>query len=165
MTLFAGALLRTIEFVMVTTDASFPGPGERGGGSRELGSGADDARRGEGRGRRGAGRRRDRSPRDAARARALGGEAHGQAALDRGAGVTWCTPLSPWTVVQNWHGIHKPRACLLDGPPSWVSPAASSSLCPQAWGELWGRGGGGAGRLALLNDARKHQLFVCLTSG
>lgn len=46
MTLFAGALLRTIEFVMVTTDASFPGPGERGrGGSRELGSGADDARR------------------------------------------------------------------------------------------------------------------------
>lgn len=45
MTLFAGALLRTIEFVMVTTDASFPGPGERGrGGSRELGSGADDAR-------------------------------------------------------------------------------------------------------------------------
>lgn len=29
MTLFAGALLRTIEFVMVTTDASFLGPRER----------------------------------------------------------------------------------------------------------------------------------------
>lgn len=29
MALFAGALLRTIEFVMVTTDASFLGPGER----------------------------------------------------------------------------------------------------------------------------------------
>lgn len=50
MTLFAGALLRTIEFVMVTTDASFPGPGEHGrDGSRELGSRAADARRGEGR--------------------------------------------------------------------------------------------------------------------
>lgn len=53
MTLFAAALLRTIEFVMVTTDASFPGPGERGGGSRELGSRADDARQGEGTGGRG----------------------------------------------------------------------------------------------------------------
>lgn len=38
MTLFAGSLLRTIEFVMVTTDASFPGP-------QELGRGADDARK------------------------------------------------------------------------------------------------------------------------
>lgn len=33
MTLFAGALLRTIEFVMVTTDASFPPP--RGVRARE----------------------------------------------------------------------------------------------------------------------------------
>lgn len=63
MTLFAGALLRTIEFVMVTTDASFPGPGERGrGGSRELGSGADDARGGEGRRRRGPGPASVRNP-------------------------------------------------------------------------------------------------------
>lgn len=145
MTLFAGALLRTIEFVMVTTDASFPGPGERGGGSRELGSGADDARRGEGRGRRGAGRRRDRSPRDAARARALGGEAHGQAALDRGAGVTWCTPLSPWTVVQNWHGIHKPRACLLDGPPSWVSLQPLLPSAPKPGGSCGDAVGAGRG--------------------
>lgn len=47
MTLFAGALLRTIEFVMVTTDASFPPPrGARARARRrqELGSRADDAR-------------------------------------------------------------------------------------------------------------------------
>lgn len=43
MTLFAGALLRTIEFVMVTTDARFPGP-------QELGSRADDAHGSQGRG-------------------------------------------------------------------------------------------------------------------
>lgn len=47
MTLFAGALLRTIEFVMVTTDASFPalrGARARARWRQELGSGADDAR-------------------------------------------------------------------------------------------------------------------------
>lgn len=54
MTLFAEAPLRTIEFGMVTTDASFPGPGERGGGRGQPGSRADDARGGEGRRRRGA---------------------------------------------------------------------------------------------------------------
>lgn len=76
MTLFAGALLRTIEFVMVTTDASFPGPGERGrGGSGELGSGADEARRGEGCRRRGTGPANVRSPRDTVRPGAGGGEA------------------------------------------------------------------------------------------
>jgi hypothetical protein len=46
MTLFAGALLRTIEFVMVATDASFPGPrGARARRQQELGSRADDAPR------------------------------------------------------------------------------------------------------------------------
>lgn len=113
MTLFAGALLRTTEFVMVTTDASFPGPGERGGGSRELGSGADDARRGEGHRRRGTGPPRVRNPRDAVRPRGRGGEASGQAAWDRGARVANAhrSPLGPQC--RMGMGVHKFLAGLL----------------------------------------------------
>lgn len=82
MTLFAAALLRTIEFVMVTTDASFPGPGELGGGSRELGSRADDARQGKGHWRQGTRPPRVRNPRDAVCPQGRGGEAGGQATVD-----------------------------------------------------------------------------------
>lgn len=97
MTLFAGALLRTIEFVMVTTDASFPGPGELGG-SRELGSGAADARQGEGYLRRGTGRRgsgcalKAAEDRPAARphwSEVLGWTVHTALALDHSAELEW----------------------------------------------------------------------------
>lgn len=102
MTLFAGALLRTIEFVMVTTDASFPGPGELGG-SRELGSGAADARQGEGYLRRGTVRRgsgtrgtlcalKAAEDRPAARphwTEVLGWTVHTALALDHSAQLEW----------------------------------------------------------------------------
>lgn len=98
MTLFAGALLRTIEFVMVTTDASFPGPGERGrGGSRELGSRADDARRR----RRGLGPAHVRSPGTLCTPQLAEDRPRCQVAWDRGG---WSTQLSPWTAVRNWDG-------------------------------------------------------------
>lgn len=88
MTLFVGALLRTIEFVMVTTDASFSGPGERGrGGSREPGSGADDARGGKGHRWRGTGPPSARSPGDAVHPEPAEERPGCLGALDRGSGV------------------------------------------------------------------------------
>lgn len=132
MTLFAGALLRTIEFVMVTTDASFPGPGELGG-SRELGSRADDARQGEGCLRRGTGPPRVGKPRDAVRPQGHGGQACGQATLERGAGVDSAhrSCLGP----QSRIGMEVPKllACLLDCLVLLGVLAASSSLCPRTW--------------------------------
>lgn len=132
MTLFAGALLRTIEFVMVTTDASFPGPGERGGGGgsgrREPGRRAEDARRGEGRRRRGTGPPRCRNPRGAAGPQGRGGQAGGQAMLDGSAGVA-NAQRSRGPRGRVGMEVHEFFACLLNCPGLLGVLAASSALC------------------------------------
>lgn len=133
MTLFVGALLRTIEFVMVTTDASFLGPGECGrGGSREPGSGAEDARGGKGHRWRGTGPPSARSPGDAVHPEPAEERQGCRGALDRCWGGR-CPPLSPWTTVQIWAGlrVHKSLPLLLDWPVLLVS---RWSLLPSASG-------------------------------
>lgn len=81
MTLFAGALLRTIEFVMVTTDASFLGPRERAAAAGSWA--AEQMMRTEARAL-AAGSRptRVRSPRDALRPQPSWGEAVARPPVD-----------------------------------------------------------------------------------
>lgn len=141
MTLFAGALLRTIEFVMVTTDASFRAPGSAGAAAAGSGRGADDAR-GEGRGRRGTGPPSVGNPRDAVRPRACRGEARLQATLERGVGMDDAHALSLVHGVELRWGFIKFLACLWTGQSSWEFLRSRLHSTPRP-----------RGRLVLLNDA------------
>lgn len=119
MTLFVGALLRTIEFVMVTTDASSSGPGSAGAAA--AGSGAAEQRmRAEARDTGGGGPAR-RAPGAQGRCapRAGGGETGPPGRLGPRCWRGRCPPLSPWTTVQIWAGFINRSLSCWTGPPSW----------------------------------------------